>query len=163
MDMIKIGNFLAELRHEQNLTQEQLGAEIGVTNKTISRWENGNYMPPVEALQKLSEFYKVSINEILSGQRLPEKEYKENAEANIKAVLKDSTFTLDERIQFFTKKWKKEHFLGMTIEMLIIIGIMIAGIVLNNGLLILGIVIGFPWSVIKYNQMMAYVEGHAYD
>lgn len=163
MDMIKIGNFLAELRHEQNLTQEQLGAEIGVTNKTISRWENGNYMPPVEALQKLSEFYKVSINEILSGQRLKEEEYKENAEANIKTVLKDSTFTLDERIQFFTKKWKKEHFLGMTIEMLVIIGIMIAGIVLNNGFLFLGIVTGFAWSVIKYNQMMAYVEGHAYD
>ena len=54
MDTIKIGNFLAELRKEQNLTQEALGEKLGVTNKTVSRWENGNYLPPVEILQELS-------------------------------------------------------------------------------------------------------------
>ena len=47
MDMQKIGSFLAELRIEKNLTQDELGAQIGVTNKTISRWETGNYLPPV--------------------------------------------------------------------------------------------------------------------
>ena len=53
MDMKKIGLFLAELRREKGLTQEQLGEQLSVTNKTISRWENGNYMPPVEMLQEL--------------------------------------------------------------------------------------------------------------
>ena len=47
MNMQKIGSFLAELRKEKNLTQDELGAQIGVTNKTISRWETGNYLPPV--------------------------------------------------------------------------------------------------------------------
>ena len=47
MDMQKIGSFLAALRKERNLTQDELGAQIGVTNKTISRWETGNYLPPV--------------------------------------------------------------------------------------------------------------------
>lgn len=64
MDMQKIGAFLAELRKERKLTQEDLGEKIGVTNKTVSRWENGNYLPPVEILQLLSSFYNVSINEI---------------------------------------------------------------------------------------------------
>ena len=47
MDMQKIGSFLAELRKEKNLTQDELGAQIEVTNKTISRWETGNDLPPV--------------------------------------------------------------------------------------------------------------------
>ena len=83
MDMQKIGTFLAELRKERNLTQDELGEQIGVTNKTVSRWENGNYLPPAEMLQILSELYGVSINELLSGGRLDEKHYKENAEEYI--------------------------------------------------------------------------------
>ena len=76
MDMQKVGTFLAELRKERNLTQDELGEKIGVTNKTVSRWENGNYLPPAEILQILSELYDVSINELLSGGRLDEKHYK---------------------------------------------------------------------------------------
>lgn len=53
MDMVKMGSFLAELRKEHSLTQAELGDKLGVTNKTISRWETGNYMPPVEMLEKL--------------------------------------------------------------------------------------------------------------
>ena len=55
MDTVKIGNFLAQLRREKKYTQEQLGLRLGVTNKTISRWENGNYMPSVEMLQLLRQ------------------------------------------------------------------------------------------------------------
>lgn len=83
MDMQKIGAFLTQLRKEQKLTQEALGEKIGVTNKTVSRWENGNYLPPVEMLQILSRLYGVSINEILSGERLNNEYYKENAEEYI--------------------------------------------------------------------------------
>lgn len=54
MDQIKIGKFIAALRKDKGLTQEQLGEKLGVTNKTISRWENGNYMPDVEMLSLLS-------------------------------------------------------------------------------------------------------------
>ena len=77
MDTKKMGTFLAKLRREHNLTQEQLGEKLGVTNKTVSRWENGNYLPPAEMLQALSELYNVTINEILSGERLPEEAYRE--------------------------------------------------------------------------------------
>ena len=77
MDIKQIGEFLAELRHANNLTQQQLGEKIGVTNKTISRWENGNYLPPVEELQQLSQLFRISINEILSGKKLIYTEYKQ--------------------------------------------------------------------------------------
>ncbi len=87
MDMQKIGSFLAELRKEKNLTQDELGEQIGVTNKTISRWENGNYLPPVEMLLILSKLYDVGMNELLSGERLNESDYKENAEEYITADL----------------------------------------------------------------------------
>lgn len=87
MDMQKIGSFLTQMRKEKNLTQEKLGEKLGVTNKTISRWENGNYLPPVEMLQILSKLYGVSINDILSGERLNDTNYKENAEEYIVADL----------------------------------------------------------------------------
>jgi len=51
MDTQKIGKFLKELRKEHDMTQEQLGERIGVTNKTVSRWKTGNYMPPIESLK----------------------------------------------------------------------------------------------------------------
>ena len=70
MDLVKIGKFIAELRKEYKLTQEQLGEKIGVTNKTVSRWENGNYLPPVDILLAISQLFNVSINEILCGKRL---------------------------------------------------------------------------------------------
>ena len=70
MDMVKMGSFLAELRKERNLTQAELGEKLGVTNKTISRWETGNYMPSVEILEELSTMYGMTINELLSGKKL---------------------------------------------------------------------------------------------
>ncbi len=87
MDMQKIGSFLAELRKEKNLTQDELGAQIGVTNKTISRWETGNYLPPVEMLQTLGNTFGVSINEILNGERINDGNYKDISEQNIKSAL----------------------------------------------------------------------------
>lgn len=90
MDMKRIGAFLAELRKEKNLTQDELGEQIGVTNKTISRWENGNYLPPVEMLQILSKFYNVSINEILNGERINDCNYKNISEENVKSALNRS-------------------------------------------------------------------------
>ena len=87
MDTQKIGKFLKDLRKEHDMTQGQLGERIGVTNKTVSRWETGNYMPPIESMKLLSDIYQISINEILAGERLNDVDYKEVAEDNISVVL----------------------------------------------------------------------------
>ncbi len=94
MDVQKIGAFLAELRKERNLTQDELGMQIGVTNKTISRWENGNYLPPVEMLQILSNKFEVSINEILNGERISNNDYKDISEQNLKSALINSDLVI---------------------------------------------------------------------
>ncbi len=92
MDIQKIGEFLKELRKQNNMTQEQLGERVGVTNKTISRWETGKYMPPIECLKLLSDIYHISINEIVTGEKLNEENYKEAAENNIAITLKETYY-----------------------------------------------------------------------
>ncbi|MBE6851600.1 MAG: helix-turn-helix transcriptional regulator [Ruminococcus sp.] len=116
MDTIKTGKFLKELRKEKGLTQEQLGEKVGVTNKTVSRWENGNYMPPVECLTLLSDIYGVSINEIVSGQRLSKgEEFAEAAEENLSDVL-----ALNEQTY---KKSEKKLMITMLLSTLLAIAI----------------------------------------
>ncbi len=134
MDIKVVGAYLAELRKENNLTQEQLGEKLGVTNKTISRWETGTYLPPVDILEKLSDMYGITINEIISGRKLTETEYKKEAEKNIKSVLNRSTFTLQEKIEFFKKKWKKENAFTLILSYIVIICLVVVGFILDNGL-----------------------------
>ena len=68
MDTLKIGKFIAKKRKEKNMTQEELARILGVTNKTVSRWENGNYMPDLSLLKPLSETLGISLNALLSGE-----------------------------------------------------------------------------------------------
>ena len=164
MDMIKTGKFIAELRKEHGLTQEQLGEKIGVTNKTISRWETGNYLPPVDALMTMSELFSVSINEILSGRKLSDKEYKDAAEENLVQSIKTSSFGLKDKIEFFKKKWLKEHIAIMVFIGICILAIFIVGFVIKSRIFVsitpLLIAIAHAW---RNNTMMAYVENKAYD
>ena len=164
MDLINIGKFIAELRKEKGLTQEQLGKKIGVTNKTVSRWETGVYLPPADALLALGELFNVSVNEILSGKRLNDTEYKAVAEENLAQIIKASSFLLKDKIEFFKKKWLKEHIAIMVIIGICIIAVLIAGIVVKNIILVsitpMLILVAHAW---RNNTMMAYVERNAYD
>lgn len=83
MDQVKIGKFIAELRKSKNMTQEVLGERLGVSFKTISKWENGRGMPELSTLKPLSEELGVSINEILSGEKIEKEIYQEKLEENI--------------------------------------------------------------------------------
>ena len=69
MNLVKIGKLLQELRKEKGITQEQLAEQMGVTRRTVSRWETGSNMPDLDILIKLSDFYTVDLREILSGER----------------------------------------------------------------------------------------------
>ena len=83
MDQKKIGAFLKDLRRERGITQEQLAEQLGVSGRTISRWETGNNMPDISLLVEIAEFFDVSIPEIIKGERKSEimkEEAKEVAE-----------------------------------------------------------------------------------
>ena len=84
MEQKKIGLFLKELRKEKNLTQEVLDEKLNVSNRTVSRWETGSNMPDISLLVELSEFYQVSIPEIIDGERKSEKMNQETREIAVK-------------------------------------------------------------------------------
>ena len=69
MDMMKIGVFLQNLRKEKNFTQQELADYFHVSSKTVSKWECGKALPEIPLLKEISEFYSVSVDEILNGER----------------------------------------------------------------------------------------------
>ena len=83
MDFEKIGKFIAKCRKEKNLTQSELAEQLGVSDKTISNWENARCMPDLSLFKPLCEILGISINELLSGERIKKEEYQEKLEENI--------------------------------------------------------------------------------
>ena len=69
MDQKKIGSFLRELRKEHGITQEQFAEKLGVSARTISRWETGSNMPDISLLSEIADYYDVGIPEIIAGER----------------------------------------------------------------------------------------------
>ena len=69
MNQKKIGRFLKQLRMEKQLTQEKLSETLGVSRRTVSRWETGNNLPDLSILVELADFYDVDLKEIFAGER----------------------------------------------------------------------------------------------
>lgn len=83
MDQVKIGKFIASMRKERKLTQEQLAEKLGVTDKSISRWENGKTMPDISLFKPLCNELGITINDLLSGEKIGKANYQERFEENI--------------------------------------------------------------------------------
>lgn len=98
MDSKQIGAFIATNRKKKGLTQEQLGEKLGVSIKTISRWENGNYMPDLSLLEPLSKELEISLNELLTGEEIEQEKVIEYTEQNLLST-----------IDYTDKKIKNEH------------------------------------------------------
>ncbi len=90
MDQIKIGNFIAKRRKEENLTQKQLAELLFISEKTVSKWECGKGLPDVSLMLPLCEALKITVNELLLGERVEERAYKENAEAQLLRFAEES-------------------------------------------------------------------------
>ena len=86
MNQQKIGMFMKSLRKEKGFTQEQLAEVFNVSNRTVSRWENGNNMPDLDLLIEISDFYEVDLREILDGERRNEEMDKDMKETVLKAI-----------------------------------------------------------------------------
>lgn len=163
MDLIKIGKFIAKLRREKNMTQEQLGELLGVTNKTISRWETGSYMPNIEKLQLLSQTFNVSINELIFGEYISDVEFRKKADQNLISITKESAFQFEERKKFWIKKWRKEHISLFLLLIVVILTAIVIPFAINKtyylGLVPLITFIAYGW---QNNKMMIYVEDQLY-
>ncbi len=165
MDMTKMGAFLQTLRKEQGLTQEQLGEKLHISGKTISRWETGTYMPPVEMLQVLSELYAVSMNELVAGERLTPETLPQAAEKNLAAALQNNTvFQLYERKKYWQEKWLVDHRRSIALLAGVLCGSILLSISIRSADLTFAIaLVSMGLAVFLRNRRDGYVEHHLYD
>ena len=104
-----IGKFIQEIRKEKGLTQKELAELIGVSDKTISKWENGNSSPDTSMLMSLSEALEVTVNELLSAERIAPENYSMKAEETIMTLIKEN------------EAGKRTHLISQIIGLLLII------------------------------------------
>lgn len=97
MNQEKIGSFIAEMRKEQNMTQKQLAEQVGVSDKTVSKWETGRSMPDNGVLLELCAILHISVNELLSGEKFSKENYVDKAEENMLELMKENSMQKEDR------------------------------------------------------------------
>lgn len=113
MNQEKIGKFILECRKAKKLTQSELAEKLGVTDKSVSNWENGRNMPDLSLFKPLCELLNITINDLISGERVSKDKYQERLEENIITT-----------IDYTNKKVsEKDNFIGI---ILIVFGVIIA-------------------------------------
>jgi len=90
MDQIKTGKFIAFLRKEKGLTQMALADHLGISDKTISKWERGAGLPDVSLMLPLCEILEISVNELLVGEKMTDADYKKKAEVTIMNLVQEN-------------------------------------------------------------------------
>lgn len=90
MDQIKIGRFIAKARKSQNITQKQVAEALSISDKTVSKWERGRGLPEVSLMLPLCEVLHISVNELLTGERVSESEYRKKAEENMMNLMQEN-------------------------------------------------------------------------
>ena len=90
MDQIQIGKCIAESRKAKNLTQRQLADALSISDKTISKWECGKGLPEVSLMLPLCAALEITVNDLLSGEKVSEVDYQKKAEGNMMDLMKEN-------------------------------------------------------------------------
>ena len=158
MDQIKIGKFIAECRKKNNLTQMQLAEKLNITDRAISKWENGKAMPDSSIMLDLCSELKISVNELLSGEVIEMDAYNEKLEQNLIDMVKQKEES-DKRLLTM------EILIGILVSMVFFVLIFIASFVeMEDWLRITLIITGFiPFIImilfaIRIEQIAGYYE-----
>lgn len=166
MDQVKIGKFIAEKRKEVNLTQSQLAEKLSLTDRAISKWENGKSLPDASIMEELCSILKITINELFCAKEISMDGYKEKYEQNLKELAKQKEES-DRRLL------RLETIL-IIMSIIVILGGSVAGAYLlipdwAKILIVIGsVIIGFIPSCycMKIEQVAGYYEckncGHRY-
>lgn len=88
MDQVKIGRFIAECRKKNHLTQVQLAEKLNITDRAVSKWENGKAMPDSSIMLELCDVLKISVNDLLSGEVITVDNYNKKMESNLLEMVK---------------------------------------------------------------------------
>lgn len=135
MDQIKIGKFIAKCRKNKKITQSELAEKLGVTDRAISNWENGKNLPDVSLFKPLCNELNITINDLLSGEKVEKNMYQEKLEENVFSAISN----VNTKISHIRKT--------ITIFLLIIVLIILTLIIAGNHKVIL-----------NYNATKMYVE-----
>ena len=100
MNQDKIGKFIAECRKKKNMTQQELACKLGVSDRTVGNWENGRNMPDLSLFKPLCAELDISINELLSGEKLSKENYQEKLEENILETINYSNKKIGKYLKF---------------------------------------------------------------
>ena len=158
MDQIKIGKFIAECRKKNNLTQMQLAEKLSITDRAISKWENGKAVPDSSIMLDLCRELNISVNELLSGELIEMNNYNEKAEQNLLEMTKQKE-EADRRLLTM------EIVIGVLASVVLFVLIVVASFVqMADGLRVTLISIGFVFFIIgilyaiKIEQVAGYYE-----
>lgn len=149
MNQQKIGSFLKELRKEKNLTQEKFAEIMGVSNRSVSRWETGSNLPDLDILIQIADFYEVELREILDGERKSEKMNKELEET----VLKVAEYSNEDK----KKVTKRMHmlYIGGTVSIILYLVMLFTDTAetFANGM-VSGICLGIAFGMLIFGCLM---------
>ncbi|MEY8391173.1 XRE family transcriptional regulator [Lachnospiraceae bacterium] len=104
MNQNEIGRFIASCRKEKGLTQVQLAEQLNITNRAVSKWETGKSIPDVSIMIKLCDILGITVNELLSGERIAMEDYKAKAEENM-LLLQEKKAKAEKSFRRLEKVW----------------------------------------------------------
>ena len=174
MDKGKTGRYIAARRRAAGLTQEQLGELLGISYKTVSRWERGVYMPDIEMLEALAKEFSVTVDEIIAGEDKIKADARDHAD-NVTVNADDATakpdtddapqsaFTVGERAAYFKRKWLHDHIAFIVAVYVVIAAVGIfAALWIGTAAAVLTAFASAAAAVYFRNSMMAYVEARVW-
>ena len=158
MDQIKIGKFIQERRKEKRLTQSELAEKLDVTDRAVSKWENGNCIPDASNIQELCKILNITINDIFSGCVVDMRDNEKKLEENLLEMIKIKE-KRDKELLIL------EIFIGVIVSIIMFLCIMIASFVqmedwIRIVLIVFGIIpfaIGISYAI-RIEQIAGYYE-----
>ena len=137
MDQVKIGIFIAACRKQKNLTQMQLAEKLGITDRAVSKWENGKSLPDSSVMLELCDILGITVNDLLSGEVIAMDNYEKEMEKKLLEMIKQKE-QADKRLLCV------EVFIGITATVVLFAMVLLAAFVqMSNGLRISLMVLGF--------------------
>ena len=166
MNQVKVGKFIAECRKNNNLTQKQLAEKLNITDRAISKWENGRSLPDSSIMLELCDILKINVNDLLNGEVVLVDNYKEKSEKLILEMAKQKE-EADRRLLFL------EIVIGVfSVIVLLGFSLVAAFFQMPDWLKVVLVIIGFILGIIgimyalKIEQTAGYYEcqkcGHKY-
>lgn len=158
MDQIKIGKFIQERRKEKRLTQSELAEKLDVTDRAVSKWENGNCIPDASNIQELCKILNITINDLFSGCVVDMRDNEKKLEENLLEMIKIKE-KRDKELLIL------EIFIGVIVSIIMFLCIMIASFVqmedwIRIVLIVFGIIpfaIGISYTI-RIEQIAGYYE-----